>query len=363
MRVKKFIADNYSDALLQVKRELGEEALIISTRSIRPNQEVEGVGQSTQVEITATVDFSTVEEWESGGSSAAQNDESAVFKEDDVDMKFLMFTLLSQSDRAQAMGVRSHQLGLYSRLVRSGVDEKLIPKMMEKAGPDNPDASPDTRSDARRLLALMKRVLDCKGGIRLDPGRTKKVALVGPTGAGKTTTVAKLAADFVYRQKKKVALISLDTYRVGAVDPLRIYGDIMRIPVDMAADRQELQNLVRRHSGKDIILIDTTGRSHRDRAYASQLKQTFEGVGDVESHLVLNVGAQEKLHEASFDQYSLVGLKRVLFTKVDEGLSFGQLFNFSLRTRLPFSYLTTGQQVPEDIEVASRERVIRLIFN
>jgi len=197
----------------------------------------------------------------------------------------------------------------------------------------------------------------------LVPGKQKRVALVGPTGAGKTTTLAKLAADFSLRQKKKIALISLDTFRLGAFDQLRIYADIMKVPVEMAFDKNDFWKAVKKHADKDIVFIDTMGRNHRDLEYSRDLKEIFDTVGGVETHLVASVGTQEKIIQQSWRQFADLGIHRALFTKMDEGLSFGSLFNFSLRTRVPFSYFTTGQRVPEDIEVASGNRVISLIFN
>ena len=186
---------------------------------------------------------------------------------------------------------------------------------------------------------------------------------VGPTGAGKTTTISKIAADLIYRQKKKVALVSLDTFRVGGIEQLQIYGDIMGVPVETAQDRPGLKECMKRHSDKDVVLIDTMGRCHRDHNYSAQLSKVFEGLGEMETHLVLSVVSNEKQFMKSYKQFSPLGINRVLFTKIDEGLNFGSMVNFSLRTRLPLSYLTTGQRVPEDIEVAVQDRVIRLIFN
>ena len=183
------------------------------------------------------------------------------------------------------------------------------------------------------------------------------------TGAGQTTTISKIAADLIYRQKKKVALVSLDTFRVGGIEQLQIYGDIMGIPVETAQDNSGLEECVKRHSDKDVILIDTMGRCHKDHDYSAQLSKIFEGLDEIETHLVLSAVSNEKQFMKSYKQFSPLEINRVLFTKIDEGLNFGSVVNFSLRTRLPLSYLTTGQRVPEDIEVAVQDRVIRLIFN
>jgi len=137
----------------------------------------------------------------------------------------------------------------------------------------------------------------------------------------------------------------------------------MQIPVEVAGSKDELCEIVNKYSDKDLILIDTTGRSHRDKDYSRQLKEIFDAVGGVETHLVLSVTVQEKLFLTTYKQFLPIGVDRVLFTKLDEGLNFGSLFNFSVRNRVPLSYFTSGQNVPEDLEVAVPDKVISLIFN
>ena len=362
MRIKKILAKNYSEALTRVKNELGENALIISTRSLEPDPRLSGTGNTERVEITAA--FEPQEENENvKGEGGFGSPQSWQIHEDDLDLKTLIFNLLTRTERAQSLGLKSHQLETYSQLVEGGLSERLASKIIEKASARQPAGKPGPQSESQGIKNLMKRVLRCDGEIQLDGKKTKKVVFVGPTGAGKTTTIAKLAADFAFRQKKKVALATLDTYRMGAVDQLRIYGDIMRVPVEMAETRNEMKAIVKKHADKDLLLIDTAGKSPKETAYSGQLKVMLKDLGDVETQLVLSVTAQEKIFQESVKQFSTLGIDRVLFTKMDEGMSFGPLFNFSLRTRIPFSYFTTGQRVPEDIEVANREKVIKLIFN
>ncbi|MBT3511402.1 MAG: AAA family ATPase [Nitrospina sp.] len=356
MRIRKFTASNYSIALQEVKQELGADALILSTRSIKPPSPIAGKKEATRVEITAAVEFAApVVEPEIQVEDKPENK--------DADLKSLIFSLLSQTDRAQSMGLMPHQFDTFSRLVEGGLDEKLASKILKKALEQNSEQSADSHNESLKVMNLMKRVLPCKGEIDLNINGPKIVAFVGPTGVGKTTTVAKIAAEYALRRGKKVAIVSLDTYRLGAVDQLRIYGEIMEVPVEVAGGKEELRQIIANHKDKDLILIDTTGRSHQDKDYSRQLKEVFDAVGGVETHLVLSVTAQEKLFTATYHQFSSMGVDRVLFTKLDEGLNFGSLFNFSVRNRLPISYFTSGQQVPEDLEVARPERVISLIFN
>ena len=362
MRIKKFTASNYSIALQKVKQELGEDALILSTRSIKPPSPIAGRKEATRVEITVAVEYaSPVVAPEIQIPNELEN--KALPEKGDADLKSLIFSLLSQTDRAQAMGLKPHQFDTFSHLVENGLDEKLASKILKKALEQNSEQTVDSSKEPLKVMNLMKKVLPCKGEIDLNGYGPKIVAFVGPTGVGKTTTVAKIAAEYALRRGKKVAMVSLDTYRLGAIDQLRIYGEIMEVPVEVAGGKEELRQIITNHSDKDLILIDTTGRSHQDKDYSRQLKEVFDAVGGVETHLVLSVTAQEKLFMATYHQFSSMGLDRVLFTKLDEGLNFGSLFNFSVRNRLPISYFTSGQQVPEDLEVARPERVISLIFN
>lgn len=369
MQIKKFTAGSYAEAVELVKKELGDDALILSTHTLRPEKGFRAYKGATRVEVTAAIDPEKAEQHvtEQPVSPCAQNI-APLFKEeeDDLNMKSLLLSLLSQSDRARSMGLKKHQLGLYQKLVENGVNERLTGKIFEKlnsGGAVSAEAVDEVR-DRKELTGMMERLLVCQGAINLEKQTPKLVALVGPTGSGKTTTIAKLAAHYALKEGKKVAMVSLDTYRIGAVEQLRVYGDIMKLPVEVAEGAQDFHNNIRKHSDKDLILIDTTGRCHKDHAHPARLREIFKASGKkVETHLVLNVTAQEKLFEESYKQFSSLEVDRVLFTKLDEGINFGHLFNFSLRTRVPFSYLTTGQRVPEDIEEARREKVIRLIFN
>ncbi len=362
MQIKKYIADNYSEALASIKREMGSDALILTTRSIRDHLDWDGEVAS-KVEITAAID-SGARNFEAGEKPIVPKAsfESPDFRDEiKPDVESLMFSLLSRTERAQSLGIRKHQLGLFSQLAENGLDEKIIAKIFSKISLSDED---DAISLKDKFIKIIKRVVTCRGGIEThNYDSPKKVVLVGPTGAGKTTTISKIAADLIYRQQKKVVLVSLDTFRVGGIEQLKIYGDIMNIPVETAQDRSDLEKCIRLHSDKDVILIDTMGRCHRDHNYSTQLCKVFDGLGDVEVHLVLSVGSSEKQFMESYRQFSSLDINRMIFTKIDEGLSFGSMVNFSLKTRLPLSYLTTGQRVPEDIEVAVQDRVIRLIFN
>jgi flagellar biosynthesis protein FlhF len=380
MQIKKFKAKNFSKALEDVKKELGENALILNTRSLTGN----GSSSSNGVEVTVAVDHpednedfkEIIERAEAKIAPLRQESQiiepkveplanvEPIAKETDAELKSLLFTLLSQTDRAKALGLKDHQIELYKKVIDNGVSERIAAKVFEKINTEAITGKQSDRiSDNISVRELLAKIVKCGGPIKLNPGYPKVVALVGPTGVGKTTTIAKLAADFSIKQKKKVALITLDTYRIGAADQLKVYGDIMRIPVEVASNAREYRKLLHKFSDMDIIFVDTMGKSHKDPTYASRLNEVLRKSGPVEIHLTLSASLQERVLEEAFNQFSSLKINKVLFTKLDEGLTFGSLINLALHTQLPFSYFTDGQRVPEDIETASKDKVIRLIFN
>ena len=360
MRIKKFFAENYREALEQVKRQVGEEALILDTRPVERIP-----GNKTGVEIIVALE----EEKPSVRTVAPEKNyidfpvENLFDEAKDTSLRPLLMTLFSQTDRGRLLGLKDHQMEMYSQLVDNGVDERLVSTILQKSEKDHLHFPANIGGQRSRLIDMIKKAIRCAGQIELVEGAPRIVALVGATGVGKTTTIAKLAADFAYRQGKKVALISLDAFRIGAIDQLRLYGEIMQVPVDLANSVDDFESLLLRHSDKDIVFVDTMGRSHKDQNYNGELKRYFSGVKHLEKHLVLSLASDERLFDKCFQQFSSLGIDRLIFSKLDEGLKFGSLLNFSLRTRIPLSYYTAGQRVPEDIEIANKDTLIRLIFS
>lgn len=201
---------------------------------------------------------------------------------------------------------------------------------------------------------------------QLDPtedGRPRTIALIGPTGVGKTTTVAKLAATFKLKQAKHVGLITLDTYRIAAVDQLRTYADIIGIPLHVCNTAAELDSAVSKCAGCDVILIDTAGRSQRDDPKLEQLKKFINTANPHEVHLVLSSTCTQSVMLEAANRFSAVRTDRIIFTKLDEAVSFGVLLNVSKQVGKELSYITTGQEVPHQIEPTAPLRLADLVLS
>jgi flagellar biosynthesis protein FlhF len=250
---------------------------------------------------------------------------------------------------------------LYQMLVKKGVTCQVLQNWLANvqallAGPDK--QSPAVKHGALRLLMNAFEVTNLW---QREKGGPQKWTFLGPTGVGKTTTIAKLAVHFTLK-KKKVGLISLDSMRLGAHEQLAIYGKLIGVPFASVNGRQEFLEALSRLQDLEIILIDTPGQSPSSPDVPVNLPELFGTASALENHLLLSATSSESNLAAAIQGFSVVPLNSIIITKVDESQDFAGLFNQLCRHRVPVSYLTSGQRIPEDIEPASRQRIVALLL-
>ncbi|MTI80177.1 MAG: flagellar biosynthesis protein FlhF [Firmicutes bacterium] len=241
--------------------------------------------------------------------------------------------------------------------VDQGIAEKLLSGLEEVA----PKGAGD--QDDMAKVALVNRVTDLLKPAYEGSKKTKFMAFVGPPGVGKTTTLAKLATRFKLLENKKVALITVYTYRYGTADQLKIYGDAIDVPVEVVMTPAELRQAVERHADKDYVLIDTVGRSSKNTGQVLELKGFLEAInGAKQTYLVMSANTKDRDLFRTIKDFKIAHYSGYIFTKVDETETLGSMLNVVLKTGIPVSYYTDGQTIPDDIEDAQPRKLAQLIF-
>jgi flagellar biosynthesis protein FlhF len=249
----------------------------------------------------------------------------------------------------------------FQKLVNAGLDENVALFLNRGASREldpGPDVGEQLRIRLNRALAEMIQVApsnedQCtKGGV---------MVFLGPTGVGKTTTIAKLAARFALNEQKKVRLLTLDTYRVAAAEQLKIYGEIIGVPVRVVYSVDELDEVVSNRHPEDYILVDTTGLSHKKVSEYSQLADYLSRNEEIRKQLVLSTTTNIRDLQEAVDSFSVFAPDGLVFTKLDESSSCGVIINELIRTKKPLSYLTNGQNVPDDLIIPSSETVANMV--
>ncbi len=383
MKVKTFRAQNMREALAQVRRSFGGEAVILYTKSVRAPGLWGYFGRQV-VEIAAASDVPRPEESSVAPAAPAPvaaraaaeayarpeapaahqpNDQLKRLREEVAGIRTALDDLVKSNCPPSIAGLPEPLTEGYLTLVRHGVTETLAAEVARGAAEETASQaapSPETlRASMTHRLAAHVRVA---GGIELDGVARRVVALVGPTGVGKTTTIAKLAANFKVRQHRRVALVTIDTYRIAAVQQLQTIADIIQVPLMTVLTVGDLKQALDGLRHYDLVLVDTAGRSQRDELKMFDLDAFLKAAGADEVHLVVSAAASLGNMTEVVERFKPLGPTRLIVTKVDEAEALGRLASVSSRCGLPLSYVTTGQDIPNDIELAAPERVAAMAW-
>lgn len=221
----------------------------------------------------------------------------------------------------------------------------------------------DPENVTQTIISTIQDLIEVSPPVFASGQSQQRIALVGPTGVGKTTTLAKIAASYLSRHSNSIALITIDTYRIAAVEQLKVYGEIMHLPVDVVITPEQLEQAIARHSDKELILIDTAGRSPRDSYCIDELSSFLAPELHIDKHLVLSAGTRENELLDTIERFSTLEITNTIFTKIDECSNLGILLNTQIQNSSPLSYVTNGQRVPEDLLEISPKLVAELIMS
>lgn len=271
-----------------------------------------------------------------------------------------MKSLLVKMSRSQSQ--EDEVATLQRAMENQGISQHVLEDMISKLNGTEILAPQNSVKAAKALEKYIRKAIRIANGITLYSDKPKIVALIGPTGVGKTTTLAKIAAKFVLEQGAKVALITADTYRISAVEQLKTYSDILGLPLEIVYNSQALQEAIDKHQDKQLILLDTAGRSQYNVYQMKELSELLNVDADIEKHLVMSATTKTSDGLELLENFSLCNPNRVIFTKVDETKTHGLILNIMHRRKAALSYLANGQSVPDDIEPASIEKLAELLL-
>jgi flagellar biosynthesis protein FlhF len=376
MQIKRFEARNMTTALRLIKHELGPDAVILSARSLKVENRFSGSVKTTGVEVTAAIDTDhapassnsapyagalTVEAPGSrpGGSSKRSFTNSAQHR---FKSPARRRPLPAYGNRA--IGRNDDTLGdLFQRLLSQGVKRDIANDFIEVIKKEISTHRTDLKD---KITSRITAVLEQKRGVLRPAAPTKAdpkvLAFIGPTGVGKTTALAKLAAKQSIERNKKVALITVDSYRIAASEELKIYGKAIGIPVETAANPSAFIAAVDAFRQHDLILVDTPGINFENDSEIEGLKSYLEAIPSIEIHLLLSAGAKEADLFNTIGRLRAIPIQYLIFTKLDESVTFGNLINLLVGNPLPLSFLTTGRQVPDSIKTGSVEQIVKYLL-
>lgn len=265
---------------------------------------------------------------------------------------------LKQSIPSPSLDAPADVQAIHARLIAADMDPASARELVSQI---HQTGDRSLRPAAATIQATLQAKLRCGRSLQRQPGRRLIAALVGPTGVGKTTTIAKLAASIRLAHTSRVGLITVDTFRIGAVDQLKTYAELMSAPLRVVASPDEMRLALAELSDCDTVLIDTAGSSPRDAARLDELNEVLSAAQPDEVLLLLSAASGARAIQGNFDQFAPLGATSIVLTKLDETFGAGSVWTALQKITLPVSYLTTGQNVPDDIETAQTARLARFL--
>ena len=349
MKIKKIRAKNFKEALALVKKEFGEDALILSSEDRKDGR--------CYVEVTAAID-QDIEIIDNAHSPQSCPDATP---EHVIEMKSEIQSLRRHIEAMRNSGFELHLVGekkkMFHFLKEKSIKEEYALKIIERA-----TAIEDIESIMNEDLeapGTADKEFDMRG--LSDTNDRKIIMLIGPTGVGKTTTIAKLAS-MAIRQRTKVGLISFDTFKIGAAEQIRIYSRMIGIPLAIVSDRESFTQSIKRFSDRDLILVDTSGHNPKDEEYVNGLRRIYEADIPIQTQLLLSTSSDGDFLMDTYNYYKTIPINSMAFTKTDEAVRMGSIYNLSRLYRKPVQYITTGQKVPGNIEFVDNKRLTNLIL-
>lgn len=413
MIIRKFQAGTEKEAILKASEDLGGNAIVMNIKTVKPRGFMR-IFKKPYVEVTAALDE------EKGGKESenelqtfitretrakreplpkkefslppiqqevnenpilkelerreAQNQRTDTLEEKLTGIQKLLEEKLAKEDKKAVEDKKTQvqeesEIEVYTKLIYNKLLEQEVDEVYANQIVDEIDKSIKKDAGLDYILSTVYQKMILKLGeskpITLGKMLPKVIFFIGPTGVGKTTTIAKIASKFTLEEKKKVVMLTADTYRIAATEQLHTYADILNIPFKVIYTPEEVEKAMEEYKEYDLILVDTAGHSHQNEQQLSDIKKLVSTVKDeeqVEIFLVLSATTKYKDLLSIADSYKGVEGFKLIFTKLDETTCFGNILNLKLYTDAELSYLTCGQNVPDDIEKLDAQRIVKQLL-
>lgn len=363
MIIKRYLVKNMNEAMTRIRYELGKDAIIVSQRKVK-QPGLKGIFSPKLIEVTAALENQTVKKEENRSeekpiidsvnslknifkesidTNSVNANDNELLGEEVKEMKNLLGEILKNTKPKDEI---DHLMNSVTNL---DINIQYIEELRELW-----EASEDGENALKEFIS--KDINIYEGNI---DGR---VVLVGPTGVGKTTTIAKLAGRLALFEDKKVGLITIDTYRIGAVEQLKTYAEIMNIPFKVVITIKEMEEAIKEMEHLDVVLIDTTGRSSKNSMQISELRAYIQKAEPNHTLMVISSTTKNADITTILNGYKKLYYDKIVITKLDETTTYGAIYTIMRESKKPLAYITTGQNVPDDIKVPSKKEIINLIF-
>ncbi|MCT6923564.1 flagellar biosynthesis protein FlhF [Metasolibacillus sp.] len=387
MKMKKYNAPSIAEAMKLIRADLGDDAVILNSKVV-VDKKFFGLVKKKSFEVVAGIDkveaksafpplqdlqllkpivqvpaSTSVKETEQKVlKKASLEEDSAItneLKKEIADLKSIMQSLHRQSIQSKYPDELLHFIDY---LKQQELNEELITQISDELFVNIKDID---SIDFENFQAATERVLERKlrdveiGGVSYDK---KYINVLGPTGVGKTTTIAKMAARAVLEKKKKVGFITTDTYRIAAIEQLKTYAGLLQVPIEIVYSAEDYKAAIEKFAHLDLVFIDTAGRNYKEAKYITDLQQLIKFGDNVQTFLVLSLTSKEQDLDVIIKQFEQIHVEKFIFTKLDETNSIGTMFNLMIKYKKGLAYYTNGQEVPEDIEEPSLEKMFELFF-
>ncbi len=372
MKIKKFVAPSMQEALKMIKKEFGDDAIILSNKSVELKEHPEW---KNAIEVTAAIDkkdeikketFNQVIQKSVQEKPEPSSLSNAQFSSLQKEIKLIndrMELILNHIKYENLPHIPVNLQNMSKVLIQNGVSASTSNTVIEEIFTSlrGEDLLEDDLVE-QKVLAKIKNLIQVTGPIKFNQGAPTIVLIAGSTGVGKTTTVAKLAALYKYTYGKKVALVSVDSYRIAAMEQLKAFSDIAKINFESAYSNQDLIDKINKLHKYDVILIDSAGINPRNMKQMVALKETIRVSRADEIHLIINMTTRLNDMKDCIKNFTMIPYNGIILTKMDESSSFGDILNLSVEIEKPYSYISFGQNIPEDISLANRNELAQIIL-